>query len=89
MMMKSKTYKFSFEFLKISCKSFTKLQRKNFKIIDEHDLDYFRSIIPKDDVITNDSDLIFFNTDWLKKFVGNAPAVLRPKTTEQISKILK
>ena len=89
MMMKLKTYKFSFGLFKSSFKSFTKLQRKNFKIIDEHDIDYFKSIIPKDDVITNESDLIFFNTDWLKKYVGNAPAVLRPKTTEQISKILK
>jgi FAD/FMN-containing dehydrogenase len=89
MMMKLKTYKFSFGLFKSSFKSFTKLQRKSFKIIDEHDIDYFKSIIPEDDVITNESDLLFFNTDWLKKYVGNAPAVLRPKTTEQISKILK
>jgi len=87
-MMKLKMFKFSFGFFKVPFKSFKKLQRKNYKVIDEQDIDYFKSVIAKDDVITNESDLIFFNTDWLKKYVGNAPVVLRPKTTEQISKIL-
>jgi FAD/FMN-containing dehydrogenase len=64
----------------------TTLERQNFKKLDEADVAHFKSIIPADDVLT--SDLEFYNTDWLRKYKGNSSLVLRPKTTEQISKIL-
>lgn len=74
---------------KLTNRQFTNIQRKNFKKLDESDLNYFTSILPREDIITCQSHLTYYNTDWLKKYKGNAPAVLKPKTTEQISEILK
>ena len=59
----------------------------NFKKLNDHDIDYFRTFLPFEDVLTNDLD--GFNTDWLKKYKGNSSLVLRPKTTSEVSKILK
>jgi FAD/FMN-containing dehydrogenase len=71
-------------------KQFTSLiQRKNFKKIEQDDLNYLTTILPKEDILTSQSDLEYYNTDWLKKYKGDSPCVLKPKTTEQISKILK
>ena len=71
-------------------KSFSKINRKNsFNKLSQKDLNYFRDILKKEDVITSQSDLDYYNTDWLKKYKGNAPVVLKPKSTEQVSKILK
>lgn len=34
-------------------------------------------------------DLEMYNTDWLKKYKGQSQLVLRPRSTEEVSKILK
>lgn len=67
-------------------KRFSTSPKSSYKKFDTSDLKYFQSIIPKEDVLTSDLDM--YNTDWLKKYIGNAPVVLKPKTTEQVSKIL-
>jgi FAD/FMN-containing dehydrogenase len=37
----------------------------------------------------DDGDLEPFNTDWMKKYRGKSQLVLKPSSTEQVSKILK
>ena len=37
----------------------------------------------------NNDDLSSFNQDWLKKYKGNSSCVLRPKSTQELSNILK
>lgn len=33
-------------------------------------------------------ELVGFNNDWMAKYFGNSPIVLKPKTTEEVSKIM-
>lgn len=40
-------------------------------------------------VVTNADDLEAFNTCWMNKFKGNSALALKPKTTEEVSRILK
>ena len=55
------------------------------------DVSYFESICP---VISADrgvaqDDLAPFNTDWTNKYRGQSRLVVKPRTTEDVSKILK
>jgi FAD/FMN-containing dehydrogenase len=58
----------------------------SFKIPDKDDINYFTSFLPKEDVMTHDLEM--YNIDWLKKYKGESNLVLRPKKTEEVSKIL-
>ncbi|KAM9936343.1 hypothetical protein OXX80_004111, partial [Metschnikowia pulcherrima] len=68
-----------------------KVQRNpNFKTLEDGDLTFFRSVLKDDNyLITNEADLDFFNEDWMRKYKGQSKLVLKPKTTEQVSQILK
>lgn len=68
-----------------------KVQRDpRFKKLEENDIAYFRETLENDNyVLTTEEDLDFFNEDWMRKYKGQSKLVLKPKTTEQVSKILK
>lgn len=56
----------------------------------EEDVQYFKSIVGDNGMIyNNEDDLFAFNTDWMNKFRGKSQLVLKPKTTQQVSDILK
>ena len=64
-----------------------KLQRRfitKYKKLDQNDIKHFQQICN-----TLDSNLDNYNQDWMKKYKGNSKLVLRPKTTEQVSKIMQ
>lgn len=52
-----------------------------------HDLDYFLSILSEKGVITNQQDRAPYETGWRGE-KGSACAILRPETTEQVSKVV-
>jgi FAD/FMN-containing dehydrogenase len=63
------------------------------EITPEH-VQFFKSALGGDAVIdgvTKDStdDIEGFNSDWMRKYRGHTKLVLKPKTTEEVSKILK
>ena len=58
-----------------------------FASLEAADMNYFRSILPEPAVLTENLDS--YNTDWWGTFKGNSSLVLKPKTTEQVSDILK
>eukprot|EP01116_Phalansterium_solitarium_P001986 TRINITY_DN11845_c0_g1_i1.p1 TRINITY_DN11845_c0_g1~~TRINITY_DN11845_c0_g1_i1.p1 ORF type:complete len:517 (+),score=168.60 TRINITY_DN11845_c0_g1_i1:337-1887(+) len=63
-----------------------------FSKVSDGDLAVFRDILGDNGVITSESDpqtVDGYNVDWMKKFKGHSSVVLRPKTTEQVSRILK
>ncbi|ORX54561.1 FAD-binding domain-containing protein [Hesseltinella vesiculosa] len=61
-----------------------------YKKLTSTDVDYFRSIVGDTGLIyQNEDDLEAFNTDWMNKFRGQSQLVLKPKTTQQVSDILK
>ncbi|KAF9336441.1 hypothetical protein BG006_008722 [Podila minutissima] len=66
------------------------LQRNpSFKKLSEDDITYFRSILAPFSLSQDEEDLEVFNNDWLQKYRGQSKLVLKPSSTEQVSKILK
>mmetsp|Transcript_90242 Transcript_90242/g.145935 ORF Transcript_90242/g.145935 Transcript_90242/m.145935 type:complete len:541 (+) Transcript_90242:82-1704(+) len=57
--------------------------------IEERDVRFFEEILGKGGVITDVDDLVPYNTDWMKKYQGQSKLALRPKSTEQVSQIMK
>ncbi|KAG1459267.1 hypothetical protein G6F56_006199 [Rhizopus delemar] len=66
------------------------VRNENYKKITEQDVDYFKSIVGDNGLIyDNQDDLFPYNTDWMHKFRGKSQLVLKPKTTQQVSEIMK
>lgn len=64
------------------------VQRGDFNKLCDADINFFKKLLG-DRVVTEESDLEFWNTDWLKTVKGQSKIILKPKTTEEISKILQ
>ncbi|XP_076150555.1 D-2-hydroxyglutarate dehydrogenase, mitochondrial isoform X1 [Alosa pseudoharengus] len=62
--------------------------RLPFSRITEDDLAFFRQLLPGR-AITDPDMLESCNVDWLKSVRGNSEVLLRPRTTEEVSQILK
>lgn len=66
-----------------------------FKEITGEDVHFFKQLLPSQsaliDGVTKDAfqDLESFNADWMHKYRGQARLVLKPESTEQVSKILR
>ncbi|TKA29535.1 hypothetical protein B0A50_03548 [Salinomyces thailandicus] len=76
--------------------SYPNLKRDSrFKEVTADDVAFFREVLGSDnaiiDGVTKDAsdDLEAFNSDWMKKYRGQCKVVLKPDTTEQVSRILK
>ncbi|GAA5994994.1 FAD-binding oxidoreductase [Rhodotorula paludigena] len=76
-------------------------RRPDFKKLDAEDVAFFRSVLSSDSsVITtipspdgswataSADDLVSYNVDWMDKYHGNSPILLKPKTTDEVSKII-
>eukprot|EP01119_Soliformovum_irregulare_P018072 TRINITY_DN5479_c0_g1_i1.p1 TRINITY_DN5479_c0_g1~~TRINITY_DN5479_c0_g1_i1.p1 ORF type:complete len:510 (-),score=145.07 TRINITY_DN5479_c0_g1_i1:38-1567(-) len=61
----------------------------SFAKLEDRDREHFRSILGESGVITDPEEVDSYNTDWMKKYQGQGKIVLRPKTTEQVSQILR
>ena len=64
--------------------------------VSEADLTHFSRILPESCILSTlppkslpSSELSTYNEDWMGKYKGKASTVLKPKTTEQVSEILK
>ncbi|KAI8896219.1 hypothetical protein BC833DRAFT_598282 [Globomyces pollinis-pini] len=66
-------------------KKFLSITRKPFKTLDSNDYDYFNNF----NNITDTETISSYNNDWMNKYSGKSSIVLRPKTTLQVSEILK
>lgn len=60
------------------------------------DVEYFSSVLPTNAVLSNlppfsttSSELEPYNNDWMNKYHGKSTTVLRPRTTEEVSNIVK
>ncbi|CAG8662856.1 14745_t:CDS:10 [Gigaspora margarita] len=65
----------------------------NFKELSPNDIKFFQSILSSNEIIidngNNQDDLLPYNIDWMKKYRGKSRLVAKPKTTEQIAKLVK
>lgn len=77
--------------------------RGDYKKLTSEDVEIFRSFLstPNSSCITTiestngsytastKEDLIAYNNDWMDKYFGNSTLLLKPKSTEEVSKIMK
>ncbi|KAI2667794.1 D-2-hydroxyglutarate dehydrogenase, mitochondrial [Labeo rohita] len=62
--------------------------RLPFSRVTQEDLAFFKTLLPER-TITDPDLLKSCNVDWLKTVEGNSEVLLRPKTTEEVSQILR
>ncbi|KAF1847890.1 uncharacterized protein K460DRAFT_277132 [Cucurbitaria berberidis CBS 394.84] len=82
--------------IKFTSESYPQIQRdsKFTKLSEEH-VKFFQDLLGSDsaviDGVSKDAseDIEPFNSDWMRKFRGHTKLVLRPSSTEEVSKILK
>ncbi|PNF27569.1 D-2-hydroxyglutarate dehydrogenase, mitochondrial [Cryptotermes secundus] len=65
------------------------VQRGSYSQLSDKHVQHFKSILPKERVITDEDDIAAHNVDWLGMVRGASQIVLKPKTTEEVSAILK
>lgn len=82
--------------IKYTANAYPSIKRDSkFKELDAEDVRFFKDLLGSksaviDGVTQNaDDDLAAFNKDWMKKYRGQTRLVLKPDSTEQVSKILK
>lgn len=63
--------------------------RGDYREVSEDDKRFFAEVVGPDHVITEEDDLSALNTDWMNKFTGGSKLALRPRTTEEVSRILR
>jgi len=73
----------------LTSERYPKLSRGNFALLEEDDLKEFESILDEGRVVTDESELAWNNTDWIKTVRGNSRCLLKPRNTEEVSKIVK
>jgi (R)-2-hydroxyglutarate---pyruvate transhydrogenase len=61
----------------------------DFNPVTDDDIAQFRTMLGDGGVLTDPDDIAPFNSDWLGNWGGATRVVLRPKTTEQVSAVLK
>ncbi|KAK4501709.1 hypothetical protein PRZ48_007518 [Zasmidium cellare] len=82
--------------IKYTAESYPDLKRDSrFKEITSDDVKFFKDVLGADNAIIDGysqdatSDLEAYNADWMRKYRGQTRLVLKPDSTEQVSKILK
>ncbi|CAG5136549.1 unnamed protein product [Candidula unifasciata] len=64
------------------------VKRGPFAVLSDLDISSFEKILPGR-VVTDRDELLYSNTDWLKTVRGESRVLLKPKTTEEVSAIVK
>ncbi|AMD20103.1 HCL048Wp [Eremothecium sinecaudum] len=66
------------------------VKRADFKRLSVDDISYFKSILSAQEILEagDEENLEFYNEDWMRKYRGQSRLVLRPRSTENVSKIL-
>ncbi|KAI1393897.1 uncharacterized protein F4822DRAFT_386318 [Hypoxylon trugodes] len=82
---------------KFTTDSYPEIKRdERFAQLTKEHVDYFKSLLGNDSAIVDGvtgemakDDLQPFNLDWMRKYQGHCKLVLKPGSTEEVSKILK
>lgn len=64
--------------------------------VTEQDITHFSKVLPASSILStlppssvSPEELSTYNTDWMGKYKGKASTVLKPKSTQEVSEILK
>ncbi|XP_074041642.1 D-2-hydroxyglutarate dehydrogenase, mitochondrial isoform X2 [Leptinotarsa decemlineata] len=80
---------------RIICKKsdFTKniynVNRRNFNKLEARHFQFFKDILGGERMITDQEEMRSYNEEWMRCVKGISSMALKPKTTEEVSKILK
>jgi len=75
---------------KLTSEAYPALKRGEFGTVTDADVHAFKDILPGEGrVLTEMEDVEAFNVDWQGKFRGQSKVVLKPKSTEEVSRIMK
>ncbi|SCU92549.1 LAMI_0E10990g1_1 [Lachancea mirantina] len=77
---------------KLTAESYPSILRNpNYKQLAADDVSFFKNVVGETGVLeaSGSEDLALFNEDWMRKYKGQSKLVLRPKTTQQVAKILR
>ncbi|XP_064611962.1 D-2-hydroxyglutarate dehydrogenase, mitochondrial-like [Liolophura sinensis] len=72
----------------LTSERYPSLQRGDYTAVTDKHIAFFEGLLPGR-VISDVRDLDGYNTDWLKTCRGASQLLLRPKTTEEVSQILR
>lgn len=68
----------------------------NLNSVNGQDIAHFSKILPATSILSTlssvpaaSSELAIFNSDWMNKYHGKSTTVLRPRTTQEVSDIVK
>ncbi|KUL92280.1 hypothetical protein ZTR_02347 [Talaromyces verruculosus] len=82
--------------IKLTAASYPQLKRNpNFAEVTKEHVQYFKELLGTDSALIDGvnadatDDLVSFNSDWMRKYGGQTRLVLKPQTTEEVSKVLK
>jgi hypothetical protein len=78
-------------------------RRPDFKKLDAADVAHLRSLLgsPDSSLVTTipapngewqacaQDDLVSYNSDWMDKYHGHSPVLVKPKSTQEVSKVLQ
>uniref|UniRef100_A0A2N9GQR8 D-2-hydroxyglutarate dehydrogenase n=1 Tax=Fagus sylvatica TaxID=28930 RepID=A0A2N9GQR8_FAGSY len=68
----------------------SKIQRNpSFSTLNSDDINYFKSILGEKNVIEDEDTLLSANTDWMRKYKGSSKLLLQPRSTQEVSQVLK
>ncbi|CAH1105950.1 unnamed protein product [Psylliodes chrysocephalus] len=94
----TKTF-FTFKNVKISTRNISnrpdftknryKITRGNYNYLHEEHIHYFQNLLGESRIVMDLSDLEKYNVDWFNQVRGCSSIVLKPKTTEEVSNILR
>lgn len=65
------------------------VKRGDFATLETSDIEYFKSILSPQDVLQDAKVLEAANVDWMMKYRGKSQLLLKPRSTEDVSKIMK
>lgn len=66
-----------------------KVERGPYATLTESHVNFFKNLLEQNRVITDPEECEGYNIDWVKMVRGNSRLVLKPRTTEEVSEILK
>ncbi|XP_030974248.1 D-2-hydroxyglutarate dehydrogenase, mitochondrial-like isoform X3 [Quercus lobata] len=61
----------------------------SFSTLNSDDINHFKGILGDKNVIEDEDTLLFANTDWMRKYKGSSKLLLQPRTTQEVSEVLK
>ncbi|KAF8410542.1 hypothetical protein HHK36_003073 [Tetracentron sinense] len=68
----------------------TKIQRNpSYSALTSDDINHFKEILGEKNVIQDEDRLLTANVDWMRKYKGSSRLLLQPRSTEEVSQILK